>query len=1033
MASVRVKIGDAIEFAAQDAAENSSSPNFTSGRIMDVNPQEPERCTVQISPYEPLRNLNLQHHAFKIVYTVGDITVLSPRVKDWQIEIKSDMHQDAERRVVKRIDSDINCALVAFESGKKEWLDLTLSAFKVIVEQQQQGPESNLVGSIALNQDPSQHTEVMEDQVSAPDDEFQSAYQNGHTSIHEDHHTMTHAMPKKLPTIPILALPKCVSSSQEGPQMSTQFASKAPPDSDPITFDRYAEGGHAELCDIHGGFVEGAILCAKSDTHMHLYNENHQFFEVPMMAQSFKVIIHGLLSLKSISIGQTVEVYSAMTGAFRPGTVIKIAEVSKLAPIRYADGAVEWIDLSTQTFKLVFLSGPSRTVAESNEVIELESPQHLESPDDRHHHHHASPLTLLALTINQRIEVSEAKSKQYTKYTVVDVIVNAKIVKVGSIEENHHEPAMLVRYKDGQKRRIHVHSVKIKLRLREEPLSSDGGELHNSLHHNAMTTSESATVKSDIELKSSLYSGETGETWEHSAIPPGHGINRPTTKSDLSRSRSEHHLPSSATTGAIHPPHLTHFASSNDLHTDKFLAIDSIQMTQTIPSIVHRLDFSTLHTFANSPMRESEKDESAYAVATSATPPSSSAASSNSARSNHTSSRVAYTMDDLWEEELGESSNGDSGVVYVHVATGVRRLSPIPEWLRRSDPSTGQLVVVHTATNTTYTLSGRGISSNRANASALGSARSLSRRESSSGGRSVPIGPLEAELGTMTMLLRGKRALVVGLMNKHSLAASVTQALLSRGAQVVVSSKSPLTESQRKACGFHAPSSSSSSTDPTAGSDAAIIAPSLHFRESDVEDDASIEALISECGAIFDGQLDILVHSIAFAPRETFAGPGGILATSKSAWQQTMDVSAYSLIALTRAAYPLLSSGMDGSLARDRSILTLSYAGASKVVPNYNVMGPAKAALEATSRQLAHELGPEGIRVNCLSPGPMNTVSARGIPGISVLLTLHVDDRGFEEQWLCFSYANCMNLLLLVAHAKVLGRALAIASQHHGA
>uniref|UniRef100_K3WLP9 Enoyl-[acyl-carrier-protein] reductase [NADH] n=1 Tax=Globisporangium ultimum (strain ATCC 200006 / CBS 805.95 / DAOM BR144) TaxID=431595 RepID=K3WLP9_GLOUD len=232
----------------------------------------------------------------------------------------------------------------------------------------------------------------------------------------------------------------------------------------------------------------------------------------------------------------------------------------------------------------------------------------------------------------------------------------------------------------------------------------------------------------------------------------------------------------------------------------------------------------------------------------------------------------------------------------------------------------------------------------------------------------------------MTMLLRGKRALVVGLMNKHSLAANVTQALLSHGAQVVVSSKSPLTESQRKACGFHAPSSSMSATDE---SDTAIIAPSLHFRECDVEDDTSIEALISECGAIFGGQLDILVHSIAFAPRETFAGPGGILATSKSAWQQAMDVSTYSLIALTRTAYPLLSSGADGSLARDRSILALSYAGANKVIPNYNVMGLAKAALEATSRQLAHELGPEGIRVNCLSPGPMNTVSARGIPGIS--------------------------------------------------
>ncbi|KAH7469238.1 Enoyl-[acyl-carrier-protein] reductase [NADH] FabI [Phytophthora ramorum] len=219
------------------------------------------------------------------------------------------------------------------------------------------------------------------------------------------------------------------------------------------------------------------------------------------------------------------------------------------------------------------------------------------------------------------------------------------------------------------------------------------------------------------------------------------------------------------------------------------------------------------------------------------------------------------------------------------------------------------------------------------------------------------------------MLLQGKRALVVGLMNKHSLAAGITQALLSGGANVVVSSKSPLSESHIRSCAFEIPETSD------------ISRPSLHFEPCDVESDASIAQLMQRCGEIYNGGLDILVHSVAFAPREAFTN--GLLDTPRAAWAQAMDVSAYSLVALARAAKPLMTSGGAEEERRDRSVLALTYAGSTKVVPNYNVMGPAKAALEATARQLAHELGPEGIRVNCLSPGPMNTVSARGIPGIS--------------------------------------------------
>ncbi|CAI5732505.1 unnamed protein product [Peronospora destructor] len=216
----------------------------------------------------------------------------------------------------------------------------------------------------------------------------------------------------------------------------------------------------------------------------------------------------------------------------------------------------------------------------------------------------------------------------------------------------------------------------------------------------------------------------------------------------------------------------------------------------------------------------------------------------------------------------------------------------------------------------------------------------------------------------MVMLLKGKRALVVGLMNKHSLAASVTQALLSGGASVVVSSKSP---NHVKNCTFDIPKPSERAS------------PTLHFEPCDVESDTSIEQLMQRCREAFNRELDILVHSVAFAPREAFAN--GLLNTPRAAWTQAMDVSAYSLVALMKAAKPLMVQG-EGE-KRDRSVLALTYAGSTKVVPNYNVMGPAKAALEATARQLAYELGPEGVRVNCISPGPMNTVSARGIPGIS--------------------------------------------------
>jgi enoyl-[acyl-carrier protein] reductase I len=139
--------------------------------------------------------------------------------------------------------------------------------------------------------------------------------------------------------------------------------------------------------------------------------------------------------------------------------------------------------------------------------------------------------------------------------------------------------------------------------------------------------------------------------------------------------------------------------------------------------------------------------------------------------------------------------------------------------------------------------------------------------------------------------------------------------------------------------------------------------------------DEEIAGVFAEVGRQF-GTLHLLLHSVAFAPKEALEGD--FLHTSREAFRVAHDVSAYSLVALARAAAPLMTTG--------GSILSLSYYGAEKVVPHYNVMGVAKAALEASTRYLAYDLGTRKIRVNCISAGPVNTLAARGIAGFSDML-----------------------------------------------
>ena len=139
--------------------------------------------------------------------------------------------------------------------------------------------------------------------------------------------------------------------------------------------------------------------------------------------------------------------------------------------------------------------------------------------------------------------------------------------------------------------------------------------------------------------------------------------------------------------------------------------------------------------------------------------------------------------------------------------------------------------------------------------------------------------------------------------------------------------------------------------------------------------DDEIAAVFKTVGEKF-GKLDLLLHSVAFAPKDALEGE--FVNTSREAFRVAHDVSAYSLVALARAAAPLMTGG--------GSIVAMSYYGAEKVVPHYNVMGVAKAALEASTRYLAYDLGPKKIRVNCISAGPVNTLAARGIGGFSEML-----------------------------------------------
>lgn len=209
----------------------------------------------------------------------------------------------------------------------------------------------------------------------------------------------------------------------------------------------------------------------------------------------------------------------------------------------------------------------------------------------------------------------------------------------------------------------------------------------------------------------------------------------------------------------------------------------------------------------------------------------------------------------------------------------------------------------------------------------------------------------------------GRTGLIVGVANKRSIAWAIAQALSARGARLAVTYQGERLEENVREL-------SAALADP-------LVLP------LDVTDDAQIAQVFDQVGRAFGG-LDFLVHGAAFAPREELSAP--FVQTSREGFRTSLDISAYSLIALARGAAPLMEARGGGS------IVTLTYLGSERVFPNYNVMGVAKAALEASVRYLAADLGPKNIRVNAISAGPIKTLAASGISGFSGILQ-HYRDR----------------------------------------
>jgi enoyl-[acyl-carrier protein] reductase I len=253
------------------------------------------------------------------------------------------------------------------------------------------------------------------------------------------------------------------------------------------------------------------------------------------------------------------------------------------------------------------------------------------------------------------------------------------------------------------------------------------------------------------------------------------------------------------------------------------------------------------------------------------------------------------------------------------------------------------------------------------------------------------------QIGGMMGLLEGKNALVFGLANERSSAWGITQAFHREGARIGISYAGQALERRVK---------------PLAEKVAC-----KWVEECDVTNDEHIADVARKAEADF-GNIDVLVHSIAFAGREELAGP--YYNTTREGFKNAMDISVYSFVALAKAFQPLLRTGA--------SLICMTYYGSVKVAPHYNVMGVAKAALEASTRYLAYDLGPQGVRVNAISAGPIRTLAAAGVGGFRDMYKHFADMSPMRENVTTEDVGNAAIFLASDLSTRVTGDVLYVDS-----
>jgi enoyl-[acyl-carrier protein] reductase I len=246
-------------------------------------------------------------------------------------------------------------------------------------------------------------------------------------------------------------------------------------------------------------------------------------------------------------------------------------------------------------------------------------------------------------------------------------------------------------------------------------------------------------------------------------------------------------------------------------------------------------------------------------------------------------------------------------------------------------------------------------------------------------------------------LLEGKNALIFGLANERSIAWGITQAFHREGANIGISYAGEMLERRVK---------------PLAEKVGC-----KWVEECDVTSDEQITA-VAEKAATHFGKIDVLVHSIAFAGREELTGP--YYNTSREGFKNAMDISVFSFVALARAFQPILNPGA--------SLMCLTYYGSVKVAPHYNVMGVAKAALESSTRYLAYDFGPQKIRVNAISAGPIRTLAAAGVGGFRDMYKHFADMSPLRENVTIDDVGNAAVFLASDLSARITGEVLYVDS-----